>query len=117
MNGLWLVPGTAMSSRRYRKMKQYTFSIAASGLILAAVCGTAQAAAVTPLQQAIANDAAASNVTAVRYYHYRHHYCSRHGGPVGSYWSYYRVGWLGRGGEPLSIGTRSVSDAEGGRYC
>jgi hypothetical protein len=113
MNGLWLVS----RNRRMFRGATATFSIAAPALILAAFCGTAQAAFVTPLQQAIANDAAASNVTAVRYYHYRHHYCSRHGGPVGSYWSYYRVGWLGRGGEPLSIGTRSVSDAEGGRYC
>jgi len=82
-------------------MKHYTFSIAASGLILAAVCGIAQAAAVAPLQQAIANDAAAANITAVRYYHHRHHHYWRHygryGGPVGSYWNYYRTDWPGRG--------------------
>jgi hypothetical protein len=77
-------------------MKQYNFSIAASGLILAAICGTTQAAPVTALQQAIV-DAAAANITPVRYYHHRHHYYWRHGGPVGSYWNYYRVDWPGRG--------------------
>jgi hypothetical protein len=78
-------------------MKQYNFSIAAPGLILAVFCGTTQAAPVTPLQQAIANAAAAANITAVRYYHHRHHHYWRHGGPGGSYWDYYRVDWPGRG--------------------
>jgi len=83
-------------------MKQYTFSIAASGLILAAVCGIAQAALVTPLPQAMANAATAANITAVRYYHHRHHHYSRHGGSVGSYWNYYRTDWPGRGNDEES---------------
>jgi hypothetical protein len=78
-------------------MKHYNFSIAAPGLILAAFCGTTQAASVTPLPQAIANAAAAPNITAVRYYHHRHHHYWRRGGPVGAYWNYYRVDWPGRG--------------------
>jgi hypothetical protein len=78
-------------------MKQYTYSIAASGLILAAFCGTTQAAPFTPLPQAIADDATAANITAVRYDHYRRHHYGRHGGPVGSYWNYYRTDWPGRG--------------------
>jgi len=78
-------------------MKQYAFSIAASGLIFAAVCGTTQATPITPLQQAIANDATAATITPVRYYHHRHHHYWHHSGPVGTYWNYYRVDWPGRG--------------------
>jgi len=93
MNGLWLVS----RNRRMFRGATATFSIAAPVLILAAFCGTAQAAFVTPLQQAIANDATAANITPVRYYHHRHHHYGRYGGPVGSYWNYYRTDWPGRG--------------------
>jgi hypothetical protein len=76
-------------------MKLFSFSIAVSGLMFAALYGIAQAAPITALP--LARDASAPNITPVYYYHRHHHYW-RHGGyPIAGFWNYYRTDWPGRG--------------------
>ena len=87
-------------------MRRIVFSIAVSGLIFAAVCGTTQATPIAPLPPGAVSNASAANITRVYYYYhryrYRHHYWHHHYwlygfDPTAYNWDYYRVDSPGRG--------------------
>jgi len=88
-------------------MRQIAFSIAVSGLIFAAVCGTMQATPIAPVPPGVAGGyASTANITPVHYYYhpywYQHHYWQRHYwhygfDPTAYNWDYYRVDSPGRG--------------------